>query len=256
MPQQKSLGDLIKLFREKNRTSQLDLSIMIAEMDPKLSKLDRTTISKWESDDSVPSSRNLDTTVRVLSEILSQSSYVIKSAISETNRRRGQVSDLAVGNYELFQWSYRADKHIMKTNISVFSERSGNKLVFTEDVEVRSQKGLIKGSVTVAAPNLFFNGQGRKPFVECETILISIPRGDLWVRGIVLGVSSDRHAYPSASRAIVKCIGQQEFSTPPLYEPLNEINLPKEHKDYLSVQPSADWPVLTSRDIRRLTDGH
>jgi transcriptional regulator with XRE-family HTH domain len=234
-----TFGEFLKRFRSTNRLLQVELSSIL--------DVERSSVSRWENDDSLPKLKD----ARVIASKLNvEAEYPttekeVSDAIEESLRRSFHSISTILGKYELFQWSYVYDRKIMKTNILIRKGARG--LEFEEHLIMDRQVAVIRGTVSIILQNMFMYGKSSDQYKECEVIIVNIPRNkDTWLRGVVAGVSSDQFNFPSASRVVLHCLGAQDFS-PPVYLPINRVQLPGEERKFLAEQPEATCPILSSR---------
>jgi transcriptional regulator with XRE-family HTH domain len=229
-----------KLFGEYLREVRIRKKVFQADLAADL-KVDRALISKWENEHKLPELADVEN----IASALSVDPQELVAILEESRRAQTDSMPPIVGKYELFQWSY-LDRHIMKTNITV--GKRGSKLSFEERVKTNYQEGTIRGSVSKILTNIFFYGRSDDHFKECEVMIVDMPRRrDAWLKGVVAGVSSDTYNFPSASRVVMHFLGEKDFTSPPRYQPIEQVRLPQELKDFLRAPPERGYPILTSR---------
>src|SRR5262245_17738886 len=188
-----SFSQYLVRYREAGHLVQDDLATLL--------EVDRSTICRWETGKCLP--RHTDVSEYAVKMGVSVADMIAAMDASIGTLPPTQVQQVT-GHYQLFQWSYFNDQHVMRTNIRVLPGGKNNRVRFEEEVVTASQAATIRGSVKLVQSNMFFYGQCDDDFKEREVIIVNIPRmKEEWLTGVVAGVSSDRSRQPSASRVVM-----------------------------------------------------
>ncbi len=209
---------------------------------------DRTKISKIENG-KIPTREEALNYAKKLREkkpdVSFNSDEEVIAALEESKLRNPGPAETILGNYEVFQWGYASDQKIMKIHTTVKTGSNSRKMIFEERIMYRGTPQTLNGEVVDKHNNLFFYGN-KASFKECEVIILRKPRAvGSWVKGVVAGIESETTS-PSASRVVACYLGQKKFSGKPQYASIEEIELPPDEKEFLSMPANNKFPILST----------